>query len=387
MIQRVFLLLFLLLVLPDWYIYAQYIKKLTKNIWLRILYWMPSLVLFILLCMMLNGNNFTPERVHLTGYYMIAYLVLIVPKGIFCLISLLFKLLHFVWKGADKAGWIAGCLGAAIFLGILVYGTWQGTTHFQVKQVTFTSSEIPPEFDGYRIAQFSDLHIGTFAERKDIVEEIVRLINAQHADLIVFTGDLINNLSTELNGYQPILSQLKAKDGVYSVLGNHDYSPYYRWKSKRDQQNNLIDLKKREASFGWKLLNNDHALLHKKDTCIALVGVENDGLPPFPEKGDLFLATQNTEGLFKVLLSHDPTHWRRKVLPTTDIQLMLAGHTHGMQFKLGNFSPASFVYKEWGGLYMKGKRGLYVNVGLGQVMIPFRFGAWPEITVITLRRK
>ncbi len=387
MIQRVFLLLFLLLVLPDWYIYTQYIKKLTKNIWLKISYWIPSFILFIFLCLMLQGNNFTPERVHLTGYYMIIYLILIVPKGIFCLISLIFDFLHLLWKGAKKIGWIIACIGAAFFLGILIYGTVKGTTHYQVKQVTFRSNDIPSEFEGYRIVQFSDMHIGTFGKNKNIVKDIVNIINNQHADLIVFTGDLINNLSTELNGYEHILNQLKAKDGVYSVLGNHDYSPYYKWKNKRDQQANLKDLEKREANFGWHLLNNDHTLLHRGDTCIALVGVENDGRPPFPEKGDLFLATQNTEGLFKVLLSHDPTHWRRKVLPTTDIQLTLSGHTHGMQFQLGKFSPASFFYKEWGGLYMNGKRGLYVNVGLGQVMIPFRFGAWPEITVITLRRK
>lgn len=387
MIQRIFLFLFLIIILPDWYIYAQYIKKLTKKIWIRLLYWLPSILLLFFLCYMLRGNNFTPERIEMTGIYMIVFLMLTVPKGIFCLLSLLFNTLNIFWKKANRFGWMVASLGAAVSLGIMIYGTWKGPQHYQVKHVAFRSKEIPPEFEGYKIVQFSDLHIGTLSRQKEEVSKMVQIINEQKGDLIVFTGDLINNFANELDGFGDVLKQLKAKDGVYSVLGNHDYSPYYKWKNKREQQNNLIDLKRRELSYGWHLLNNDHTLLHRGDTCIALIGVENDGIPPFPEKGDLFLATQNTEGLFKVLLSHDPTHWRRKVLPTTDIQFMLAGHTHGMQFMLGKFSPASFVYEEWQGLYKRGNRGLYVNTGIGEVMIPFRFGAWPEITVITLSRK
>lgn len=213
---------------------------------------------------------------------------------------------------------------------------------------------------------------------------MVDLVNAQKPDLIVFTGDLVNNRAAELDGFEEILSQLHATDGVYSILGNHDYGPYYRWKSKREQVNNLNDLKKRQADMGWILLNNEHTLLHRGNDSIALIGVENEGEPPFSQHGDLPKAQAGTNGLFKLLLSHNPTHWRREVLPQSDIDLMLAGHTHAMQLAIGHHSPASWIYPEWGGMYMEDNRGLYVNVGMGFVGLPFRFGAWPEITVITL---
>ena len=213
---------------------------------------------------------------------------------------------------------------------------------------------------------------------------MVDLVNAQKPDLIVFTGDLVNNRAAELDGFEEILSQLHATDGVYSILGNHDYGPYYRWKSKRDQVNNLNDLKKRQADMGWILLNNEHTLLHRGNDSIALIGVENEGEPPFSQHGDLTKAQAGTNGLFKLLLSHNPTHWRCEVLPQSDIDLMLAGHTHAMQLAIGHHSPASWIYPEWGGMYMEDNRGLYVNVGMGFVGLPFRFGAWPEITVITL---
>jgi len=146
-------------------------------------------------------------------------------------------------------------------------------------------------------------------------------------------------------------------------------------------------LKRRKAEMGWRLLLNDNQIVRRGNDSIAIVGVENDGKPPFPALGDLPRATRGTEGMFKLLLSHDPSHWRRRVLPETDIQLMLSGHTHAMQFRLGNFSPSAWIYPEWGGLYTEGAQSLYVNTGLGSVMIPYRFGAWPEISVITLSRK
>ena len=160
----------------------------------------------------------------------------------------------------------------------------------------------------------------------------------------------------------------------------------FHWKSKQDQDNNLIELKQRQAAMGWKLLNNEHTFLIQGNDSIALIGVENQGEPPFSQHGDLPKAKAGIEGMFKLLLSHNPTHWRREVLPESDIDLMLAGHTHAMQLQLGNYSPSVYIYPEWGGMYLEGTRGLYVNVGIGYVGLPFRFGAWPEITVLTLRR-
>lgn len=183
-----------------------------------------------------------------------------------------------------------------------------------------------------------------------------------------------------------ILSSLQAKDGIYSILGNHDYGPYFRWNSPQEQAANLKELMRIQTSMGWQLLNNQHVFLKHNADSIALVGVENDGEPPFSQYADLPKATEGTQGCFRILLSHNPTHWRREVLPTTDIDLMLSGHTHAMQLQVGRLSPSSLIYPEWGGMYYEGTRGLYVNVGIGYVGLPFRFGAWPEITLLTLRR-
>lgn len=195
----------------------------------------------------------------------------------------------------------------------------------------------------------------------------------------------MNQRSCELEGFQDILAQLHAKDGVYSILGNHDYGSYYHWKNLKEQVNNIDNLIRMQKTMGWKLLNNEYDILHHEGDSIALIGVENDGEPPFSQFADLKKATKGTDGMFRILLSHNPTHWRREVLPDTDIELMLAGHTHAMQAIMFGHSLASLIYPEWGGMYTEEDRGLYVNIGIGYVGLPFRFGAWPEITVITLR--
>ena len=212
------------------------------------------------------------------------------------------------------------------------------------------------------------------------------MVNAQNPDLIVFTGDLVNQQSHEIDGFQDILSQLHAPDGVYSILGNHDYGTYYRWKSRKAEIANLDYLIRQQKAMGWKLLNNEHDILYHKGDSIALIGVENDGEPPFSQFADLSHAMEGTEGMFQILLSHNPTHWRREVLPASGIPLMLAGHTHAMQGILFGHSLAELIYPEWRGMYHEGNRALYVNIGIGYVGLPFRFGAWPEITVLTLRK-
>ena len=196
----------------------------------------------------------------------------------------------------------------------------------------------------------------------------------------------MNQQSHELDGFTSILSRLHAPDGVYSILGNHDYGTYYRWANAQEEADNLQRLKDLQQGMDWRMLNNDHTVLHHQGDSIALIGVENDGEPPFSQHADLARASHDTNGLFSILLSHNPTHWRRQVLPESDIDLMLSGHTHAMQMSLFGHSIASLRYPEWSGFYYEGTRALYVNVGIGYVGLPFRFGAWPEITVITLRR-
>lgn len=387
MLQRIFFLLLFFMVLTDWYIYRYHIRKLARKNWLRVAYFIPSILLLIVLIILNFKDNFGENENYIIGIYLIVYMALIIPKGLFMLCSFIGLAFKRVWK---RSTFIGNILGLAIGLGgmfMVLYGTVSGWHRYQVKEVTFESADLPEAFNGYKIVQFSDLHIGTIAKYPKQVQRLVDIINQQKGDLIVFTGDLVNHRASELNGVEHILGQLRAPDGVYSVLGNHDYSPYFKWKSPREQAANLKELKQRQAQMGWKLLNNANTLIQRKDTCIALVGVENQGLPPFPEKGDLPKAIKGTEGLFKVLLSHDPTHWRREVLPDTDIQLTLSGHTHAMQFILFGFTPASWFFKENRGMYYENDRALYVNIGVGEVMLPFRFGAWPEITVITLQKK
>ena len=233
----------------------------------------------------------------------------------------------------------------------------------------------------------ADIHAGSWGDNTDAIQKAVNIIHKLEPDLIVFTGDLVNNLASELDAFIPIFAHLKAKDGVYSVLGNHDYSTYIQWDTPQQQEEQLDSLKSKQAQMGWTLLNNRHVKIYQGNDSIALIGVENSGRPPFPDRAKLAEAMSGTEGMFKILLSHDPSHWRREVLPQTDIQLMLAGHTHAMQTKIFGFTPAQFVYPENDGLYQEGKQMLYVNIGLGHLLYPMRLGAWPEITLLTLRKE
>lgn len=388
MLQRVFIFLLLILILPDIYLYRAFITRLTKRLFLRCLYWVPTalLVAGISYLVLFANSDFAGKHTNWIGWFAIFFFLFASPKLIFTICSLI-GLPFNKWLHWPKAPFIyTGITLAALNAIMILYGSFVGKTQFEIKEITYTSSKLPEAFNGYRIVQLSDIHIGSWQGNAQAMQRMVDSVNAQHPDLIVFTGDLVNNRADELDEFQDILSQLKARDGVYSILGNHDYGPYYRWESDREQAANLMELKKREADMGWRLLNNEHVILHQGNDSIALIGVENEGEPPFSQHGDLTKAMRNTEGMFQLLLSHNPTHWRREVLPASDIDLMLAGHTHAMQMQIGHHSPASFVYPEWEGMHLEGNRGLYVNVGIGFVGLPFRFGAWPEITVITLRR-
>lgn len=388
MLQRIFIFLLLFLILPDIYLYFRFITRIIAKRILRYLYWIPSILLISgLIYLVFFGNNGFAER-HNTyiGWYSILFFLFAAPKLILTLFTLLGIPFH-KWLHWPRTPFICtGLTLAVLCIVMILYGSLIGRTQFDVKEVTFTSPRLPEAFDGYRIVQLSDIHIGSWKGNTAPIRKLVELVNAQHPDLIVFTGDLVNNRARELDEFQDILAGLKAKEGVYSILGNHDYGPYFHWDSPEEQAANLTELKQREADMGWKLLNNTHTVLVRENDSIALIGVENEGEPPFSQHGDLTKAMQGTEGMFQLLLSHNPSHWRREVLPQSKVDLMLAGHTHAMQLQFGNYSPASAIYPEWSGLYLEEARGLYVNVGIGYVGLPFRFGAWPEITVLTLRR-
>ena len=272
---------------------------------------------------------------------------------------------------------------------IVVFGYAYGSRHFVVKEQTLWFDDLPDAFDGYRILQFSDFHAGAFhMGHDDDVEKIVEMINAQGCDMVCFTGDLVTRSAKELERFEQALSQIQAPDGVYSIMGNHDYAMYNHGWSVGRRKNDIQELQRKERAFGWNLLLNEHQKVYRDGDSIAVIGIENDGTPPhFPQFGDLEKASEGlADGEFKILLSHDPTSWQRHVLTQSDVQLTLSGHTHAGQFKMFGWSVVANVYDEWSGAYEMDGQQLFVSEGVGCVPFPYRIGAWPEVNVITLKR-
>lgn len=285
-----------------------------------------------------------------------------------------------------------GLAVAALPFGAILYGAWRGKYNYQVREYELTFDDLPEAFDGYKITQLSDIHVGSF-EDKEEVKYAIDLANQQESDLMLFTGDLVNNMATELDGWQGIFGSLKANDGVFSVLGNHDYGDYVQWESPAAKRKNLQDLQDIQSSMGWRLLMDENEKITRGADSISIVGVQNWGGGRFPKYGDLDKASQGLSSSdFKVLLSHDPTHWDLQVKNRDlNYHLTLSGHTHGMQFGIEipgfiKLSPAWFVYKKWAGIYKEYGRFLNVNRGFGFLGYKGRAGIWPEITVITLKK-
>ena len=281
---------------------------------------------------------------------------------------------------------------AAIPFTSLLYGMVKGAYDYRVKRITLKFPNLPPAFDGMVMAQISDLHTGSFSDPTHLNQAFDMLLSHK-PDVIVFTGDLVNDKATETDGFVDTFRRLKAPLGVYSTLGNHDYGDYVSWESPQAKAANLEQLKSVHAASGWDLLMNEHRMLERGGERIALIGIENWGASlRFPKYGKLNQAAAGTEGVpFKILLSHDPSHWDAEVNTTyTDIDLTLSGHTHGMQFgvELPGFkwSPVQYFYKQWAGLYQKDHQYLYVNRGLGFIGYPGRVGIKPEITFLEFKR-
>jgi uncharacterized protein len=280
-----------------------------------------------------------------------------------------------------------------IFAGVpflsLFYGIIHGRFDFTTRKINLNYPNLPQKFNGLKIVQISDFHIGTFLHYKDHVQEVVKIINEVNADLILFTGDFVNNVSQEIEPFYDILKTLKAKTGKYAILGNHDYGEYVPWKSEQEKQQNIENIIQLQKEIGFDLLLDESRKIQIADESIELIGIQNWGLLPFPQYGDLQKAMKGiSNDSFKILMSHDPTHWDAQVLDKTNIDLTLSGHTHGAQFGIEipgfRWSPATVRYKRWGGLYSEGKQKLYINTGLGSIGYPGRVGMPPEITILTL---
>jgi predicted MPP superfamily phosphohydrolase len=274
----------------------------------------------------------------------------------------------------------------------LTYGILRNRHRYKVFNQSITLPNLPKSLDGLRIVQISDIHSGSFT-LKEPVKGAIDLINQQNPDLVFFTGDLVNSVASEMDRFLDVFDKIRAKFGVFSVLGNHDYGDYVRWENVEMKKQNLQNLIVHHQKMGWDLLLNENRVLNINNEKVAVIGVENySESRHFPKYGDLRKATDGIENTsLKLLLSHDPTHWSSQVITSyKDIDVTFSGHTHGMQFGIEipgwlKWSPAKFIYKHWAGLYQEGKQFLYVNRGLGYLGYPGRVGILPEITVIELK--
>lgn len=395
----------LLSVLTDIYIYYDIRRNFpSRKVW-RGVYGMSSILCWtVLLCVVLSPYRSASQNITCIMWTMYAYATVYVFKIIFVIFSLLGSIPRIFRCKSYKLGkWMGLPLGAIAFF-MLWWGAGVTRRQIQVTHTNIEYSRLPAAFNGYRIVQISDLHVGTWGEDTTFVSSLVDSVNAQNPDVIFFTGDIVNRETGELEPFLEVLSRLRAKDGVYSVLGNHDYGDYVEWEHPQDKVENLDLLKAWQKQIGWRLLNNQRAELSRRGETIQVIGVENWGEPPFHQYGhltDAYPISRDSvyhlrDDRFKILLTHNPEHWRQESSKVSNIDLTLSGHTHAMQmvFEIGGWrwSPSSLKYEEWGGLYEReNEHGenvkIYVNVGAGEVGMPFRIGgAEPEVSVITLYR-
>ncbi len=376
-------------------------KILFYVFWLVPVILISGLILFFIYRTNFDHANYLSYFHFFSGYFVLFYL----PKLVFIVFNLvddliiLFKKIFVKKENAELKGEPisrkqflakAGIIVAGVPFLSIAYGIKWGRFNYTVRKHILTFKNLPAVFNGFKVIQISDFHLGSFIGNENQISEAVEVINEQKPDVVLFTGDFVNNVATEVDPFVNILSGLEAKFGKYSVLGNHDYGDYVRWNSENEKIENLEKLKSLKKEIGFDLLMNQSRKIKIKDEEIELLGVENWGLKPFPQYGDLNKALENTnKDSFKILMSHDPTHWDEQVLGKTDIDLTLSGHTHGAQFGVEipgfRWSPVSLRYKRWGGLYSEADQKLYVNTGIGFIAFPGRVGMPPEITVIELR--
>lgn len=382
-------------ILADWYICRAVWRRCTRGarFWRPISLW-SSIVLGVGLLAAIAWPKKSASDYDLTGlmWFLYCYFSIYVPKYLFIIIDLLGKVPQLWHRRRIKGFAHAGITVAVLTFGLMWWGALVNRYRIEVKEIEFADPSMPSSFEGLTIAQISDLHTGSYGSDTTYVAKVVETVNALHPDIIVFTGDIVNRRSKELKPFVSTLSRLNAPLGVYSVLGNHDYGDYYAWDSAADKEANMQELYRMQHDMGWTLMNNSAHTFHADPDSLVLIGVENIGDPPFPIYGDLDKAYPGdlADSAFKILLSHNPAHWVDDIAgsPDKNIALTLSGHTHAMQMELFGLSPATFRYDTWGGMYadIDSTRRLYVNIGIGEVGVPARIGATPEITLFTLRR-
>lgn len=358
------------------------------------MYWFSACAVYIFGLLILIRARKTPAAKNYRSASNLfgVFVLLFIPKLILALTSLLLLILVYFPIFLQNILSYGG-FGLSVFVFFAIFhGLIWGKFKYTVHKVVLESSSIPKEFHNYRIVQLSDMHIGSFNKDYAKVLPGIEKVNNLKPDLILFTGDLVNNLASETDGWEETLKSLKAKDGIFAILGNHDYGDYYRFNNSAEKKKNIDDLIHFQEKIGFTLLLNQNTKISRENASINIIGVENWGKPPFPQYGNLkkALAGVDTKN-FTILMSHDPSHWKQEVAQKTKIHLTLSGHTHGMQFgfEFGKikWSPVKFKYPEWAGLYTLNQQLLYVNRGFGFIGFPGRVGIWPEITSIELRHK
>ena len=396
----------LLLVFFQWYSY-QALKTAISNRWILYGYVFFTLIivgnlLFYTLILERNTTN-EPRLMYAIGFFLsllifqllvsvilLAEDVFRIPQALYSFLKRVPEQTQFIPSRRKIISQIALGLASIPFASLL-YGMYRGKYNYKVLSYNLEFEDLPDAFDGFKITQISDIHSGSF-DNQTKVQYGVDLVNQQKSDLVLFTGDLVNNRADEIKPWIKIFNKIKAEFGVFSILGNHDYGDYMRWESPVAKRKNMEDLYDAHNEMGWDLLLNESRFIEKDGERLAIIGVENWG-SGFKKAGDLNKALNNvSEKDFKILLTHDPSHWEAQVIPHPfKIHLTLSGHTHGMQFGIEipgiiKWSPAKWRYKQWAGVYGENKQYLNVNRGFGYLAYPGRVGMWPEVSVITLSK-
>ncbi|WP_394674703.1 metallophosphoesterase [uncultured Chryseobacterium sp.] len=399
--QKNFLLIATVFLVLEIYVY-QAVRTLTDNFWLRLGYWIVSLAIYGVFAYEITHfqrSERNPFRIHLM---MSLFLVAILPKifvVLFLLIDDIFRTGTYLIglakpdehlfperrKFLSLLGLGLGGVLSALFIDGITFGKYR----HRVRKVKVKIKNLPESFRGYKIVQISDVHSGSFSDPSRL-EHAIHLINEQKPDLVLFTGDMVNNVAEEFKPFIPLFSTIKANDGKFAVLGNHDYADYVTWNSLDAKRKNLETLIGYEKEAGFEMLRNEHRIIEKNGEQLYILGVDNWGLKPFPQFGDLDKALKNVpKSAAKILMSHDPTHFDYVVKKHPgNVQLTLSGHTHGMQFGLDlkniKWSPVQYRYPKWADLYESEGKMLYVNRGFGVLGYPGRVGVLPEITLFEL---
>lgn len=396
----------LLLVFFQWYSY-QALKTAISNRWILYGYVFFTLIivgnlLFYTLILERNTTN-EPRLMYAIGFFLsllifqllvsvilLAEDVFRIPQALYSFLKRVPEQTQFIPSRRKIISQIALGLASIPFASLL-YGMYRGKYNYKVLSYNLEFEDLPDAFDGFKITQISDIHSGSF-DNQTKVQYGVDLVNQQKSDLVLFTGDLVNNRADEIKPWIKIFNKIKAEFGVFSILGNHDYGDYMRWESPAAKRKNMEDLYDAHNEMGWDLLLNESRFIEKDGERLAIIGVENWG-SGFKKAGDLNKALNKvSEKDFKILLTHDPSHWGAQVIPHPfKIHLTLSGHTHGMQFGIEipgiiKWSPAKWRYKQWAGVYGENKQYLNVNRGFGYLAYPGRVGMWPEVSVITLSK-